>query len=94
MLTKDDISNLADLARLAISDEEKALFAERLGPVLAYVSEVTSVATEEDAAPRVGALKNVMREDGVPREGGTFTDLILANAPATEDGYVKVRQIF
>jgi len=94
MITKDDIENLATLARLDVADEDKEEFAEILGPILDYVSEVSSVVTADDATPRVGALRNVMREDGPARSGGAFTDAILKNAPETEDGYVRVKQIF
>ena len=94
MITKDDINNLAVLARLEVSDEEKIEFAEALGPILAYVGEVSKVATALDEQLRVGALRNVMREDVEPYLGGGFTDAILKNAPHTENGYVRVKQIF
>jgi Asp-tRNA(Asn)/Glu-tRNA(Gln) amidotransferase C subunit len=61
---------------------------------LEYVGEVSKVATEEDAIPRVGNLRNVMRPDTDVRPGGEFTAAILENAPHKQDGYVKVQQIF
>ena len=94
MITKGDIENLATLARLEVADEEREAFAATLGPILAYVGEVSAVVTDGEEMPRVGALRNVMREDGPARSGGTFTDVILKNAPQTEDGYVRVRKIF
>ena len=94
MLTRDDIDHLATLARLEVSDEEKEAFAKALGPILAYVSDVADVQTTEGGLPPVGALRNVMRADDIPRAGGSFTDAILKNAPHSEDGYVRVKQIF
>lgn len=94
MLTKEDIENLATLARLEVADDEKVAFAATLGPILAYVGEVSAVTTSGEEVPRVGELRNVMREDGPARDGGTFTDAILKNAPQTENGFVKVKQIF
>ena len=57
------------------------------------MSEISSVATEEDVIPRAGELRNVMREDVDAYLGGEFTERILNNAPRTEDHYVKVNQI-
>lgn len=93
MLTKEDIENLGVLARIAVSPAEQEGLAKDLDAVLGYVSEVSRVATKEDVIPRVGDIKNVMREDTDVYPGGGFTEMILANAPDTEGGYVKVKQI-
>lgn len=93
MLKKEDIEHLATLARVSVSDEEKEEFVTQLDAVLEYVSELSRVVTKEDATPKVGVLRNAMRPDENPYEGGTFTDAILANAPHVQDGYVKVGQI-
>ncbi len=94
MIKPEDIDHLAILARIDLSPEEKEEFPKQFEGILAYVSEVSSVTTEEDAVPRVGALRNVMRPDTDVRTGGEFTDAIIENAPHKQDGYVKVQQIF
>ena len=94
MLKREDIDHLATLARITLSEEEKVELPKQLEAILSYVSEISTVATEEDAIPRAGALRNVMRPDEKPREGGEFTDSILENAPHKQDGYIKVQQIF
>ena len=43
---------------------------------------------------QVGVVKNVLSEDAQTRGSGEYTDAVLKNAPDTEDGYVKVKQIF
>jgi aspartyl-tRNA(Asn)/glutamyl-tRNA(Gln) amidotransferase subunit C len=101
MLTKADIENLSVLARVAVSDEEKESFAVQLDSVLAYVSDIRKVATADAGAlfeaqtplARAGELRNVTRPDTEPAEGGSYTSAILANAPDSEDGYVKVAKI-
>ncbi|MDO8520576.1 MAG: Asp-tRNA(Asn)/Glu-tRNA(Gln) amidotransferase subunit GatC [bacterium] len=103
MLNKKDIEHLADLARIGISEAEKEGLAKDLDSVLAYVSEVSKIATKNDTIPRAGlsaevltkagALHNVMREDGEVYPGGEWTEMILANAPQKEGGYFKVKQI-
>ena len=94
MLTKDDIKQLSVLARVAISEEEEGGLAKDLDAVLSYLSEISAIATEADSLPRAGELRNVMRTDTNVYPGGEFTDAILENAPDTEDGYLKVKQIF
>jgi len=94
MLTKDDIKHLSTLARIAVSEAEEESLAKDLDAVLGYVSEVAAVATQKDAIPPAGDLRNIMRDDDDVHPGGEFTDMILKNAPDTEDGYFKVKQIF
>ncbi len=94
MLKREDIDHLATLARIQLSEEEKDQFPKQLEDILEYVSEVSKVATTEDITPQVGDLRNVLREDIAPNNGGEFTDVILENAPHKQDGYVKVQQIF
>lgn len=94
MLTREDIDHLADLARLSVSDGEKDRLTKDLGSVLAYVSQLEEVTTDAGSAPEAGALRNVMREDGEPSPGGAYTEVVLRNAPATEDGYFKTKKIF
>lgn len=94
MLQRNDVEHLGLLARISLTEEEKDEFTSELDSVLSYVGEISSVATEADAIPLVGELRNVMRADDVLNPGGEFTEEILKNAPATEDGYVKVKQIF
>lgn len=93
MIDKNDIQQLAILARVAVSENEQESLAKDLDAVLVYVSEISHIATNAGVVLRAGSLKNVMREDTDVYEGGGFTDAILANAPATEDSYLKVNKI-
>lgn len=92
MITRADVENLALLARIEISEEEKERLQKDLESILGYVSELTSVVGEFEA-PHKEELINVMREDANAHESGAFTDALLKNAPATENGYVAVKQI-
>jgi len=79
----DEVRHVAALARLDLSDDEVAVFAEQFGDILAAFETL-------DAVPEVAAEPervNVMRPDE-PVEGLDH-DAALANAPATEDGYFK-----
>ncbi len=91
-LTRDEVAHLAHLARLAVSDEELDLFAGQLGAVLDAVAQVGK-ADVADVPPTTHAvpMTNVFREDAVrpslPR------DVVLAGAPAAEDGRIRVPRI-
>jgi aspartyl/glutamyl-tRNA(Asn/Gln) amidotransferase C subunit len=90
-----DISNLAKLARIAVTPAESRKLNTDLKSILGYISELESVQvkTEDENALAADALRNVMREDTDAYERGAFTKEILDEAPATEKGYLVVKQI-
>jgi aspartyl-tRNA(Asn)/glutamyl-tRNA(Gln) amidotransferase subunit C len=94
MITKEDIQNLATLARIEIGDEEMARFQSSLEDILVYISEIREISAEE-TIPNVEehALRNVFRNDGNPHEAGQYTSRVLKNAPDSENGYLKVKKI-
>lgn len=94
----EDIKKLADLARVDMSDEEMTRIAKDFDPILAYVGQVQEALKlkdnkEDDKNPEDYFLHNVMREDVVTNERGQYTEKILDDAPDTENGYIKVKQI-
>ena len=92
-LKQEDIDNLAALARISLTEKEKTALLPTLESIIGYVGEISEVVTE-DRPSKVGVVKNVLREDAQTRGSGEYTDAVLKNAPDTEDGYVKVKQIF
>jgi aspartyl-tRNA(Asn)/glutamyl-tRNA(Gln) amidotransferase subunit C len=94
MITKEDIQNLADLARIEVGQEEIERFRSSIEDILGYISEVRTVSGEEVSNTlESGTLRNVFREDTVPHEAGQYTEGVLANAPDKDLGYVKVKKI-
>ena len=86
------MENLAKLCRIKMSvDEQKELLGE-MSAVLDFVKQIQEVETT-GRKPIAEELKNVMREDENPRESGFYTKDILAEAPRTEKGYIKVKKI-
>jgi aspartyl-tRNA(Asn)/glutamyl-tRNA(Gln) amidotransferase subunit C len=96
-----DIEKLAKLSRLELTDTEKETFARDLENILHYVDQIREVATDTASGGRaaVGDVYNLLREDtttdgsGIVHESGMFTDKILAEAPDTQDGFIKVKKI-
>lgn len=92
MLTAETVEHVAKLARLALSAEEKKLYAEQLGKIIDYFDELKAVNTD-GVEPMAHALNivNVLRDDVVKTPPGR--DILLKNAPDQENGYFKVPKI-
>jgi aspartyl-tRNA(Asn)/glutamyl-tRNA(Gln) amidotransferase subunit C len=91
-ISRDDVAHLAQLARLAVTEDELTTFAEQLDVILGAVARVSEVAAE-DIPPTSHAvpMTNVYRADALrpclPR------DAVLAGAPAVEDNKFRVPRI-
>ena len=93
MLTREDVLKLARLARLRLSDDEVAHYQKELSAILDYVAQLDAVNTDGMVPTyQVTGLTNVVRADIVKNYGATPQDL-LKNAPATQDGLIKVRRM-
>ncbi len=93
-MNKDKVLGLAKLARIDIGDAEAESLSREFEAILGYVGEVKSANQESGIKNQGGQLvKNVMREDAEPHESGVYTEKILAQAPAREGDYVKVKKI-
>ncbi|MFA6430820.1 MAG: Asp-tRNA(Asn)/Glu-tRNA(Gln) amidotransferase subunit GatC [Candidatus Margulisiibacteriota bacterium] len=87
-----NVDHIAKLARLALSDEEKELYAKQLSAILEYANNLNKIDTT-NILPTSHAIpmKNVFREDkAIPCNN---VDDILANGPETEKHMFKVPKI-
>jgi len=89
----NEVERLAQLARIQLNDSEIEDLTKDITEILAFVTDVQQVETDRSAEGRIGAVHNVLREDENPHESGVYTDELLAEAPATRDGYIKVKKI-
>lgn len=105
-ITEADITKLASLSRMNLSDDEKAQFAKEIDSILGYVEQIKEVSstvssTAASAQPLDASEKkpadiphrNVMREDVEDKALNDDPHIVVAEAPATQDGYVKVKKI-
>jgi aspartyl-tRNA(Asn)/glutamyl-tRNA(Gln) amidotransferase subunit C len=83
------VEHTAQLAQLALTDDEKELFREQLSCILEYAERLQQLDTEA-IPPNVTVLpvENVMREDEI-QTSLSLAD-VLANAPAAEQTYFRV----
>lgn len=91
-LTPQDVARLADLARIALTDEELTALAPELDVILNAVATVSEVANQDiPPTSHAVALTNVFREDEL---GPSWpVEAMLAGAPASEDGCFRVPRI-
>ena len=88
-LSLTEVEHIAALARLRLTDEEKARFAQQLSAVLDYMAKLNQVATAHIApTATVLPLRSVLREDVVTPS--LAPEALLSNAPATSAGMFKV----
>ena len=87
-----DIEHVARLARLELTDEEKARLRDQLGVILENAAKVSEVATD-DVPPTAYAIprSNVLRPDKVTTS--LTVEEVLSNAPEVEDDRFKVPKV-
>jgi aspartyl-tRNA(Asn)/glutamyl-tRNA(Gln) amidotransferase subunit C len=91
-LTRADVEHVAQLARLALTEDELERFTHQLGVILEHAAQVASLDTagvEPTAHPL--PLVNVLRTDDV--RPSLDPSEVLAMAPAAEDGRFRVPRI-
>ena len=85
-----DVENLAQLARIELSNEEKSDLLVDMEGILDYVKQVESVKFEDKKTSH--DLYNVWRED--IEEKREFSEKLLKDQfPDQQDGFVKVKKI-
>lgn len=92
-LNREDVLKLARLARLELSEDEIDQFAQEISVILEYVERLQEADTEGLApTSQVTGLVNASRPD-VVKDYGQTPDELLKNAPAVENGQIKVKRI-
>lgn len=87
----EDIDKLAELARLDIPEAEKESVLKDLGSILKYIDQIAEVSVPENR--EIPSHRNILREDIVDEDNGTYGDILLGEAPKTQDGFLKVKKI-
>jgi len=92
-ISKEQVENIAKLARISLTEEEKVKYQTELSSILDWVEKLNEVDTKDvEPIGQITDLKNVLSEDKVedypvPREE------ILKNAPMKKDGFIKVKKV-
>jgi len=88
-LTLKEVEHIANLARLDLTDEEKARYREQLSAILDYFAQLRELDTSGiQPTSSVLPLRSALRDDE-PRPGLSLDELLL-NAPDTEADQFRV----
>lgn len=88
-INQQDIEHVARLARLALTEEEKQLFAGQMGAILGYAETLNELCTDGvNPTSHAVPMQNAFRPDCVAPSIGL--DKAVANAPDHSDSYFRV----
>jgi aspartyl-tRNA(Asn)/glutamyl-tRNA(Gln) amidotransferase subunit C len=88
----DEVKYVANLARLAITEEEAEKFTNQLDAIISFAEQLNELDTDHvEPTSHVLDIKNVMREDIA--KPGLPVEEVLKNAPDHENGQIRVPSI-
>lgn len=93
MIKQTDLEHLAKLARIKLTEEDKKSLVKEFDSILSYVDQLKKVDVSMDVEGRVGAVKNVMREDLIHPIDLKERELLLNEASNRIDDFIAVKKI-
>ncbi len=92
-LTLNEVEHIAKLARLNLTDEEKAKYCQQLSAILEHVVMLQELDTS-DVPPTPGILPECCPLRPDQPEGSLSTPELLKNAPETHQNQFRVPPVF
>lgn len=91
-LDRDVVIHMSKLARVELTESEVEMFSEQLSEIIGHFDTLNAVNTDGvEPTAHTLPMQNVMADDesrpSLPREQ------VLALAPSTDDGYLRVRAV-
>jgi len=93
MITSTELDKLATLARIELTEADKASMLKEFDAIIGYVDQLKKVDVSLDAAGRVGAVKNAMRADEAVVISAADREGLLKEAPHREGDFIAVQKI-
>lgn len=91
-ITREEVERIAKLARLELTEGEKAAFGQQLDQILSYVQKLQALGTDGVAATSmVTGQTNIDRADEV--QPSLSPEEATANAPDAHEHYFRVPRI-
>ncbi|MGM8215996.1 Asp-tRNA(Asn)/Glu-tRNA(Gln) amidotransferase subunit GatC [Bacillaceae bacterium W0354] len=91
-ISKEQVKHVANLARLAITDEEAEMYSEQISDIIDFAEQLNELDTSNiEPTTHVLDMKNVLRKDE-PRQWISQEEA-LKNAPDKKDGQFRVPSI-
>lgn len=94
-LSLEQVDKIAALARLELSEEERASFARQLSSIIEYVDKLQAVDTKDvEPMSHSVAMGNVLREDEVVDCEADSRLKMIEAFPEMEGDLLKVKAVF
>ena len=91
-ITKEEVKNVAHLARLELNEEEINNHVEQLEKILEYIKQLESIDTNNvPGTTRAIEVTNIFRKD--EKKNSDCTEELLELGPSKEGKYFKVPKI-
>ena len=91
-LTDEQVQHVALLARLGLSDAERERLRDQLTTILEHIDQLRELGLAAiTPTAQVIPLEPVLRDDEV--RPSLTVEQVLANAPRSENGFIKVRAV-
>ncbi len=92
-LTSQEIDHIAQLARLQLTDEQKARYRDQLSQILDYIAKLGELDTREVPPTAGGGLTQMELRPDEARPS-LPTKILLGNAPESETDQFKIPPVF
>jgi len=86
------VKRVAHLARIAVTDEEAEGFKAELNTILGFVEQLSEVDVS-NVEPMTAVVETKMKKRKDEVTDGFYPEKIVANAPASEDGFFLVPKV-
>ena len=86
------VRRIAQLARIAVKDEEVSHLQGELNAMLAFIEQLSEVDID-GVEPMTSVMPMAMKKRADVVSDGNNADAVLSNAPATQDGYFLVPKV-
>ena len=93
-LTIKETEQLAKLARLELSAEEKEKYSKDISSILQYVNKLQELKTSAQGGPASGRDESITRDDIVVGKTTAEQKELVSRAPDVEDGLIKTKAVF
>lgn len=92
-ISKEEVKKLADLARIEISDEKLAKYANQFGDILNYIDVLATIESDDTPDGRVTNPYNVTRVDEPKEKNIIERARIVENFPEEHKDQLVVKKI-
>lgn len=93
MITVKELENLAKLARIKLTEDDKKSLTKEFDSILGYVDQLKKAPVKMDSEGRIGRVHNVTRPDEAITISSEDRERLLNAAPDREGDFIAVKKI-